>query len=353
MKDESNKTEKATPFKLKEAKKKGQVAKSMEVNHAFILLIFVLVGAAFWPRISERFSSFTKTTWLSGNNVKFEIDSLVNWYSSFSSELLIIFGPLLLVILSAGIFSNILQTGPIFSTSSFKIDMNRINPAEGLKKLFSLQKIFELVKSIAKLSLIGCLLYLGALLLLPKLMIVSINSQDLVDDFIVSQMTLVGMCVVLVLVPIVYLDFLFARKQFSKKMKMSQREVKEEHKRQEGNPEIKAKRRQIQKELLKKTSAISKVEEADLIIVNPTHFAVGLKYDRKTMLAPIVIVKGRGELARSIRQLAQRYGKVFYRKPEIARVLYKNCQIDQPIPHDQFSQIADIYRNFYALKEAQ
>lgn len=350
MKDESNKTEKATPFKLREAKKKGQVAKSMELNHSLILLVFVLIGSALWSSISSQYVSFFKTTLLAGNQVVFSADSIVEWLSYINRDIFMMVGPLVFIILVSGVFSNIIQTGPMISSETLKFDINRLNPVEGLKKLFSIQKLFDLLKNSLKLLLIGCLLYFGFQIVLPQLISANISSREMVASFIVAKIALVGLGVIVILIPIVLLDFIFTKKEFAKKMRMSQREVKEEHKRQDGNPEIKSKRRQAQKELLKKTSAISNVDKADLIIVNPTHYAIGLKYDKDLMNAPVVIVKGRGEMARTIRELAQRYGKIFFRRPSVARALYKNCDIDQPICAEQFSQVAEIYRSFYQLK---
>ncbi len=346
--EEFDKSEKATPFKLREAKKKGQVARSMEINHTVILLIFALVGSAFYETIAFSYNKFVTKTWLGGSGINFHSNEIIMWFASVTSELMIIFGPLLLVIMFSGVLANLLQTGPIITTHPLKPDFKKLNPAQGFKKLFSLMKLFDLFKNVFKILLIGLVIYIGYHFLVPKLFNLQNLSSGSVGDFMVSKIVLAGLAVIIALVPITILDFIFSRREFARKMKMSKREVKEEHKRHEGSPEIKSKRKQIQKELLKKASSISNVSEADLIIVNPTHYAVGLKYEQTTMKAPVVVVKGRGEMAKKVRVLAQKYDKPLYRKPFVARSLYASCDIEDPIPLDQFKAVAEIYRTHLA-----
>jgi len=353
MSEETDKSEKASPYKLREAKKKGQVAKSQELNHVVTLIVFTLVGSAFWNNISSGFSKLVENIWLTGNQVIFDKGPMLIWFSNIVAEMVGILGPLVAVIMLSGILANLIQTGLIVSTHSLKIDFSRLNPAKGLKKIFSIQKIFDLVKNVLKVCFIGGLFYLGVTWLLPNLVATKGLSPDAIGEYIIDYVVIVGLSVIAVLIPATIVDVIFSNKEFAKKMRMSKREVKEEHKRQEGSPEIKAKRKEAQKELLKKSAGLSKVQEADLIIVNPTRVAVGLKYDRKLMAAPMVIVKGKGELAKKIRELAQQYNKVFFTRPETARALYKTCEVDQAVAADLYTDVAEIYRTFYSDKEAR
>ena len=342
-----DKTEQASPHKLREARKRGQVAKSQEFNHLIVVLSFFLALLMFWPRIStlgrELFQSIIRT----GTRTEMTTGTVSAFAEFAALESIGVVLPLLFVLVLAAIIANLLQTKFIFSGHPIKPDFNRLNPAQGFKKLFNRKTLFDLFKSILRLTLLGAVIALGGPKLLTWLTNGAARGVRNVDDWLVALLVQIMLLVLLIMIPVVLLDWIFTKKYFAHQMKMSRREVRDELKRHEGSPEIKSRRRELQKELRKKVASLRAVKDSDVIVTNPTHVAVALRYERFEMAAPIVVAVGEDALAATVRKLGRQHNKPILRRPGLARALAQNGSTGHPIPSDTYEQVAEIYRWLY------
>lgn len=180
-----------------------------------------------------------------------------------------------------------------------------------------------------------------------ELMLAPVN---LVSSMWQAMFIKIGIYFIMLSIPFVLLDILFTRWEFMKNMMMSRKEVKDDHKKREGDPEVKQKQKQIQKELLQKSAALSQVKDSDIVIVNPTHIAIALKYDKHTMIAPVVMASGKGELAMKIRLQARKYSVPMIQNKSLARKLYKETRINKPVPAHCFDDLAPVFRWLLGIK---
>lgn len=350
---DQDKTEKATPFKLREARKRGQVAKSLEFN-SFIIMIAAL-GIAYIG--GEKMISgqlfLARTLLSSAHQAILEPNSIVAWVEYITHGLFQVYWPLIGLIMIVAILANLFQTGPVFSFYPIKPDIKRINPVEGFKRIFSKKMLFEAGKSILKTLLFGGVVYLVVMALMPKLLMLIGVSPERYAPFLLDSARGLMFKLLLVLMLVAAADMAYTRWDFAKKMRMSRRELKEEIKRREGDPMIRAKRRELQKEAAKRAGSLSKVPEADVLITNPVHLAVALKYRRGTMPAPLVIAKGAGELAGKMKQIAYKHRVPVLENRRLARRLFKQVDIDQGIPEALYPAVAKILVWVYTLREPQ
>ena len=350
MESEQNKSEQATPYKLKKAREKGQVAKSMEFNAILALAVFLLLGFALFGQMSSDFFSIGIKTFRVAGNAASNGIHLEHILVDFLIAGLTTIVPLLAGLVLIAVLSNILQIGVVFSLFPLKPNFSKMNPVNNLKKIFSKRTLFELVKVLMKITCFTLVLVLMSDFIIGQLQsMVNIPAGQLAGAW-QSLFFQLALTLLFVLTGIALIDFLFNRQDFKKKMMMSKREVKEEYKNREGDPEIKAKRKQNQKELFEKTASLSNVKDSDVVITNPTHIAVALQFDRHTMLSPKVVAIGRGELAEHIRQQARRHRVPIVRNVPLARLLYKKLSLAQFIPNDLFKEVAPVYKWLYEIQ---
>lgn len=339
---EQDRSEAATPFKLREAQRRGQVAKSLELNSLLMLLAafgaLYLLGETFTSgmlRISERWFA-------SAHLLQFDGRTPVHWFEEIVHALVTLFWPFLAGLVVVAILANLVQTGPIFSFFPLKPDLRRLNPVQGFKRLFSKKLLFEAFKSILKLLLFSVVLYYAMLGVLPKLVgLMDVHPDNYAAIMLTESGAIIFKLVMAVLL-IALLDIVFVRWDFATQMRMSRRELKEEVKRREGDPLIRAKLRALQKEAVKRTHSLGRVPDADILITNPTHLAVALKYDRDSMVAPLLIAKGAGELALHMRVRARKHRIPVIENKELARKLFGSTGIDEPIPEALYPAVAQV-----------
>lgn len=344
MEQEQNKTEKATPFKLEEAHRRGQVSKSADVNSVALLLVFTLIFAATSTGIAVGFIEMFHSVIPVAGSLSMNHRNLMPLLMTIAEPLLVAISPILIALIVTSALANIMQTGFVFSSHPIKPDFTRLNPAQGLKKFFNVRILFELLKVILKLGMVAALLYFGAGYILPQLLQLTAINPSLIPQRMLALVTMAGLILVAIFTVTALMDLLFSRYEFAKKMRMSRRELKDEHKRREGDPDIKSKRKQMQQEMRKRAAAVQRVNEADVVLVNPTHFAVALQYRPQTMRAPEVRALGAGALAMAIRKEARASGVPIIRNPALARLLYRGCRLDNPVPEAHFDALAPIYR---------
>ncbi len=347
--DETEKTEEPTPKKLEDSRKKGQVALSREMNNWVMLLAAtIMVGFLMGPVFLKLFNHLK--TYL---EMAHAFPSLPGGFAlllgeSFWTILSILTLPFLLLLFAAFI-GPFIQVGPLFSAETLKPDLSKLSPVKGFKRLFSMKSIMEFLKSILKL---GSIAVVGFLLIKPYLEGIE-HTIDLPWPALLSEMRglvlrmMGGILIVLLVIAVI--DLVFQRYEHYEKMRMTKQEIKDEHRQSEGDPMVKAKLRQLRMEKARQRM-MQAVPEADVIITNPTHFSIALKYDNKISEAPIVVAKGVDDLALRIRTLAKEHNIILYEDKPLARTLYDTVDIDDPIPTELYKAVAEIISYVFKKK---
>jgi len=343
-------TERATPKRRHDARKKGQVALSKEISSASVLLVGIIVFYFGSPYMYNRIVFLIEETFLNIQHPHLDSSTLHLFFFNLIYQFILIITPLLVAVMIAGITSNVAQTGFLFSTESISFKISKINPINGFKRLYSLRSLVELVKSLTKICLIGVIAFylvksrfdnlLGSIQLDVSEIIALIGREAL----IISLYTF-GFLIVLAV-----LDYTFQRWHYEKDLKMTKQEVKEEMKQTEGDPKIKARIRSIQQEM-SRNRMMAMVPEATVIITNPTHISVALKYNTTDMLAPKVIAKGAGIIAQKIKDIAKEANIPIVEEKYLARVLYKTVDINSFIPIDLYHVVAEVIAYVYKLEK--
>lgn len=354
MDDQQEKSEQATPYKLEQARKKGNVAKSMDLLSFTVITAFITGFAIFSGKIASEV--FKQTAWwLNHADLLAEnyISDVMYWGDKSFSRLLAVIFPLVFILIIAAIVISLFYSGFVFSFTSLKPDLNRLNPVKGLKKIFSKRIFVEVLRVVIKGLLFFVVTYFAILHIIQQLMShLSRTPQAIGLAFSQATITLM-LSLVTVMAAFALFDMWYAKREFSKQMRMSQKEVKDEYRHREGSPELKSRRRRNQQEFFSKVKAISQVKKADVVIINPTHYAVALIYQPEKMQTPIVLATGTGMLAHMIRRVARKNQVPILHRPIVARYIYANCVINQPIPTEIHNDVVDIYRWVIALPNSK
>ncbi|GAB3040375.1 flagellar biosynthesis protein FlhB [Oleiagrimonas citrea] len=341
---EQDRTEEPTPYRLQEARKKGQVPRSTDLGSAIVMVAFCFAFSAAAGNVALALSqALRRSILLAGNSPELG-KALVHWVGAAFDPAWQALTPVLLAVLVAAVAGNVLQTGGVFTTHPIKPDFTRLNPAQAMKRLFGLKTLWELGKLVVKTALLCALAWyalhrLGVVVSANALVSPMELPRSLHRVFVSVSIWIVG-----ILLAVACADLLFSRKEFVRKLRMSRRDIKDEIKKREGDPSVKSKRRKLVSELLKRSRSIQRVADADVVMTNPTHLAVALRYRPKTMLAPVVLAKGTDRAAARMREYAARHRVPVLQSPKLARALFKQCGIDQPVPASLFTQLAPVYR---------
>jgi len=348
--ESDDKTEDASLYRLEKAREKGDVAISKEIGS-----IMVLAGC-FFTFILSSYYMFEEMTHFIENMSKLNITNLYskNGIQEFLElsvfTMLKISFPIFLVSLVLGICAPLFQIGFIFSPELISANLNRLNPLEGVKRIFSKKSVFEFVKGIIKFIFVGVVTYFSTLKMLQFLN--GFFYTDIPSLLKVSSGLMISLMfsIFLGLAILALADFAFEKFTYMQKMRMSKREVKEELKEREGNPEIRSKIKSIQRELAKKRM-MKELPNADVIVTNPTHLSVALKYDKNKMIAPLVVAKGADHLALKIREIAKNHEIPIVENITIARALYQNVRVGEAVPRNYYQAVAEILGFVYRLKK--
>lgn len=347
--DQQDKSEQATPFKLDEARRKGQVARSPELLSFMMVLTFLVVFSASVYQLASVLRLHAHW-WLSQADQIARSWGLLFGQGGVSLGLLsYALMPLVAGLVIMAVLANLVFNGPVFSFAPIKPDFKRLNPVAGLKRMFSRKMFVELIKVLVKGLLFALVLYAMARVLAPQLLAMATVSPLSLPEAAKAMFVRLGYAVLLVMAAAALFDMWYSRKEFGRQMRMSRRELKDEYKRREGDPEVRAKRKRSQQELLQKAAAVAKVGEADVVVTNPTHYAVALQYRPATMRAPVVLAMGRGLLAARIMQEARSKGVPVLRRPPLARMLHALAVLDAPIPEVTQTDVARVYRWILAM----
>lgn len=345
------KTEKATPKRRREAREKGQVAKSREVVSAVLLLLMFWcikkLSGFIYDNLAFIMNKFL--TIFSNVNGLYEAKNLHNIFIQSVWAFMIIIFPILGVAALASLIANYLQVGFIFSFKPLTPNFNKLNPLEGIKRVFSKNSLVELIKASLKILLIGYFIYdflRDNYLMISKLIYMDINSSV---SFIGNAIITIGMRASAVLLVLAVFDYCYQLWDFEKNLKMSKQEIKEEYKQVEGNPQIKSKIKEKQRQLSLRRM-MAEIPKADVIITNPTHYAIAIRYDSEISDAPIVIAKGKDLIAHRIKDAAKQSNVPVVENKPLAQALYKTTEIGQQIPVEMYQAVAELLAFVYSLK---
>jgi len=353
MADESKdqeKTEEATSKRREETREKGQVAKSRDLASIAVLgscLIYFYFGG---PAMTNQLMDLMRTYFRLSGELSLSVDNIQSVMMDFALKTFLMLIPFLLVALLSGFFANIFQVGFLFSTESIAPKFSKIDPIEGFQRLFSLRSFVELIKSIFKIAIVGFVAYLTVQSESDTIVpLMDYNVRDiLVYMGNVSFKILYTTCWVLVVLAI--LDFLYQKWEYEKSIKMSKQEIKEENKQMEGDPLIKGRIKRLQREMARKRM-MAAVPKADVVITNPTHLAVAIRYDPGSMNAPVVVAKGADFLAQKIREIARKHDVPIIENKPVAQVLYKMVAVEKSIPENLYRVVAEILAQVYSFKQ--
>lgn len=351
--EDQNRNEPATPHKRKEARKKGSVAKSLDVN-SLMVLSGAVAALYLWGHsiINDELVIF-HNIFMNTYQVSFEIKELANFLTSLFASVLIVLAPLFALLMALGILGNFMQTGPIFTFFPLKPDLNRINPVAGFKRMFSTKLLIEAVKTVLKFIFLGAVLYGVISTAIPSLITAFQVNPVSIGSILFPMTKSLLIKLLLALILIAGVDMVYSRWDYSKRLRMSRRDITDEHKRREGDPRVKSRLRELQREAVKRAKSLGKVKDADVLITNPTHFAIAIKYDKETSDAPVVIAKGAGFLARRMRSIARRYQVPVVESRQLARNLFYQIDIDCAVPAEHYTAIAKILVWVYSLRNAR
>lgn len=339
--DDSQKTEEPTPKKLEESRKKGQVALSREVNNWVMLLMGTIVMLALGPSMMENLLVHMRSYIEHAHSMPGVPGGFTLVLGQSFWKIIGILALPLLLLMGAAFAGPFLQIGPLMAPESIKPDLKKISPIQGFKRLFSIRSLVEFAKGILKIGLIALV---GLVLLTPfygsaehmiGMPIVSVLGE------LRSLVLLLMSGVLVVLMVIAVADLMFQRQQHYQKMRMTKQELKDEYKQAEGDPHVKAKLRQLRAEKAR-ARMMQAVPTADVVITNPTHFSIALKYTPEEMVAPQVVAKGMDEIALRIREVAKENDVIIMENPPLARALYDTVDIDQTIPEEHYQAVAEI-----------
>lgn len=338
---EQNRSEAATPFKLREARKRGSVPKSADLNSVFVIAaLLVCLQLWAWPAVREQLS-LAALLLQQSSSFGFSQVQVLAWLARAGLFTLAVLAPLLGAVMLAGALSSLVQHGPVFSVHPIKPDFNRLNPVVGFKRIFSKRALFDLGKNLLKLALLCWMMVLTVKQLLPTLVgLLSTDARAYGQHALDSVAGLVFR-LLLVLLAVALLDLLFSRWEYADKMRMSRRELKDEVKQREGDPAIKARIRELQNELRKKSRALKNLPGADVLITNPTHIGVALVYRHGRMAAPALVAKGAGDLVEKMKSVARRHGVTIVENRRLARALYE-LELHDSIPEAHYAEVARI-----------
>ncbi len=349
MQSTEEKTEAATPKRKRESLEKGQVAKSQDVNSALILLSGVLLmlflGGSMIIQMKDTMGMVCKNLFYED----FDADTFVSLLMDISIKNLKGVLPVMGGFVVVGLLASYSQVGIIFSRKALIPDFKRLNPVTGVKRLLSKRSLVKTAMALTKLSIMGGIAYVSIRKDLEPLMeLVSMRTESI---FSAASGLIFGITlkITIILLILALLDFMFQRWQHSKDLMMTKNEVKQEAKQTEGDPLIKSRIKTVQREMSKKRM-MQAIPEADVVVTNPTHYSVAIKYDAATMDAPKVIGKGVDLIALKIRELAKEHDIPIVEDRILARVLYTTIEVDQEVPQQLYQAVAKVLSYVYQLR---
>lgn len=340
---EQNRSEAPTQFKLERARRKGQVARGMDLGFLTSLAAFTAFAWLAGEGLTRQVGRATRAALVAAPNVVSspnEILAVTGAVMAYAARPLVFMGATIFLVV---VLFEILQTGGlVFSGEPLRLDFGKLSPAKGFKRVFSLRMLIETGKNIVKLAVYSAIAWL-VIRQGSKLAQASVtDAASLVAALKSSAFRLLAFFVAAA-VAFAAIDQLIVRREFLKQMRMSRREIRRESRDREGEPRMKQKRKQMHAEFVKASQSLRGVRGADVMITNPSHYAVALKYDPRTMEAPLIVAQGANQFAQRLKRLGFQYGVTIVPDPTLARALYFGGQLNQTIPEGLYRRVADVY----------
>ena len=351
MSDKDERTEDPTARKITQARSEGQVFRSQEVLSVGMLLIGVTVLAFGTPWGIEKLQNIMSSLLLASNTTELDVSSFQSLVMSLGFQVVLVLLPLMGALMISGILLNVVQFGWNFTFKPLLPKASKINPISGFKRIFSVQGLFQFFKSFMKIIIVLPVAYLHIEGLIEE--IVVLHSQQMESIFAIAGGWIVGLFlkVILVLIVLTIIDFAYEKWKFKEDLKMTKQEVRDERKQTDGDPKIKKERFKLALRLLRRPRLDHAVLKSDVVVTNPTHFAVALKYDSEEAPAPRVMVKGIRKRALRIRSLALENNIPVIEDPPLARALYRSVSEEQEIPEELYPAVATILAAIYRKRK--
>lgn len=345
---EPGRTESATPKKREEVRKRGQVARSLEINAVVNLLVVFLFLKLFGNYILDGIKNISTYFWKNIFTLDINPDSIGQIIFFTVIKFILILLPIFLIVFLAGIISNILQVGFFVTFEPIKPRIDNINPAKGFKRVFSRRSFIELVKIFLKITIIAYILYSVIKKIMNDIFTTPLMDINSLFIFSLSAVYSLSMKIIVALIVFSIIDYIYQKWEFEDSIKMTKQEIKDELRQMEGDPLIKARIRNIQREMARRRM-ISEIPHADVVITNPQHIAVALKYEENVDAAPKVVAKGANYMAERIKQIARENNIIIVENPPVARALFK-LEVGWEIPGELFQVVAEILAFVYQAK---
>ena len=343
------KTEKATPRKRQEARKKGQVAKSQDLISALNLIALVSTIYVLQGYLTKNIYNFMESFYANNLVMQFNEENVLNLFQNIMYTLLYILSPIFLMAFLVGLVGNIAQVGFMFTPEVIQPKLSKINPISGFKRIFSLKSLVELVKSLMKITIVAFAVYLvvkGGL----RDLIFTLDMEPLRIFFFIGSLVLkVCLTAAVIFLIIAILDYMYQRYEHEKNLRMSKEEIRNEFKQMEGDPHIKGKRK-AQQRAISMNRMIHAIPEATVVVTNPTHLSIALKYKAGEFDTPVIVAKGAGTIALKIREIASEHEIPIIENKPVAQLLYKNAEIGDEIPMEVYQAVAEILALVYKIK---
>lgn len=343
--DSSDRTESATPRRRQEARDEGRVARSADLNAAVGLLAGLALLYALGPRIGQQFVVLLQD--MEGATTPDGAGLLTDLRRAGMATAMAI-GPFLAGLICVAVAAGLAQTGPLAVWKKLTPEFDKVNPVTGLRRLFSLESLTRLVMGLLKMTLVGAVAYYALKSQFDRALAIAHLDVSTLLTACGAITFNVGLKIAIALLILAIIDFLLEKWKLERSLRMTKQEIRDEMKNMEGDPHIRQRRRQIQARI-----AMQRVQrdvpKADVVVTNPTHFAVALKYDSKSMGAPRVLVKGQDLIALRIRQLALQHGIPVVERPSLARALYAGVEVGQEVPPNLYRAVAEVLAYVYQL----
>lgn len=344
------KTEKATPKKREDERKKGRVAKSQDVGTAVLLFFSFIILGAFGSLMGSQMRGMYHNVFTNFIHWEVTIESVRRVFLENLITFFYIVAPIMLMSLVISVAVNLVQVGFLFTTEPLKFDLKKIDPIKGAKRIFSIRALVELLKSFFKITFIGMITFTVIWIFKDEMLMLAFKSPQTAVSFFGQVTITMGIAATIALLFLAVLDYMYQKYDFEKNIRMSKQDIKDEHKNIEGDPLIKSKIREQQRQIAMRRM-MEEIPQADVVITNPTHYAVAIKYDETVADAPIVVAKGKDAIALRIIDTAKEHGVMTVENKPLARSLYAQVELDETIPEEFFQAVAEVLAYVYSLEQ--
>jgi len=350
MQDKHSKTEEATPKRLRDSRKKGQISKSGDLNSAVSFLVFALLLGALGDYLltnSIEYITLALSQDVGSGLTQANVGAIL---VQNVMKILLIFMPFGLIAVFIGVVTNVVQVGFLFTAEPLKPDFKRLNPIEGMKNIFSKKALFNMFKSIMKLLIVTYLTYTGLEKVMKPIMNLGGVGVEKLFGFFMDTVSTLSVSIASFMIILGVIDFIFQKKDYKKNLMMTKQEIKDEYKQMEGDPKIKSKRQQKQREM-SMARTMQSVEASTVIITNPTHIAIALRYEQGKDEAPVVMAKGLDYMAMKIREKAKEEGIPIIENKPLARSMYYKVEPGSSVPVEMYQAIAEILALVFTMNK--